>query len=93
MAKQTGQRSSAFDALVSLRKPTANGQTKQSNSQTSKQLDVGKAKSVAPDYLKFTTYIRKTTHKAVKLKALEQGRELSDVVEELLAGWLSKQSP
>jgi hypothetical protein len=43
-----------------------------------------------PDYVGFTTYIRKDTHHEVKLALLQEkeGRELSELVEELLTGWL-----
>ena len=43
-----------------------------------------------PDYVGFTTYIRKDTHHDVKVALLQEkeGRELSELVEELLAGWL-----
>lgn len=43
-----------------------------------------------PDYVGFTTYIRKATHKQVKRALLEgdEDRELSELVEALLVGWL-----
>lgn len=43
-----------------------------------------------PDYVGFTTYIRKDTHYEVKVALLQEkkGRELSMLVEELLAHWL-----
>lgn len=43
-----------------------------------------------PDYVGFTTYIRKETHRKAKIALLEQGdgRELSELVEDLLAQWL-----
>jgi len=41
--------------------------------------------------LKFTTYIRKQTHRSVKLAVLQQEREMSDLVEELLSEWLQTQ--
>ena len=43
-----------------------------------------------PDYVGFTTYIRKDTHHDVKVALLQEkeGRELSELVEELLASWL-----
>ncbi len=47
-----------------------------------------------PDYVGFTTYIRKDTHHDVKLALLQEkkGRELSELVEELLSGWLKSHS-
>lgn len=43
-----------------------------------------------PDYVGFTTYIRKDTHHDVKVALLQEkeGRELSELVEDLLARWL-----
>lgn len=43
-----------------------------------------------PDYVGFTTYIRKDTHHEVKVALLQEkkGRELSVLVEELLVDWL-----
>jgi len=106
MAKQSKPAASPFDALVQARRaPLTEGtiQTvKQLNRHTSEQLNVqtsdqpdgqlvARAKSTDPDFLKFTTYIRKDTHRAVKVKIVEQGREFSDLVEELLSAWLQRQ--
>ncbi len=46
------------------------------------------AKSADPSYMKFTTYIRKTTHIGVKTRLVSKEKELSDLVEELLTNWL-----
>ena len=45
-----------------------------------------------PDYLGFTTYIRKSTHLKVKIALLQEGkgREMSELVEELLGHWLTE---
>ena len=47
-----------------------------------------------PDYVGFTTYIRRDTHHDVKLALLQekQGRELSELVEELLTDWLKSRT-
>jgi hypothetical protein len=93
MPKSGKVAASPFDALIEARKKPSH----QSAVQTSKQLNVqpaaaGLAKSADPDYLKFTTYIRKKTHRAVKVRLTEQEREFSDLVEELLAAWLQSGS-
>jgi hypothetical protein len=43
-----------------------------------------------PDYVQTTAYIRGETYKAVKIALIEEdeGREYSELVEELLANWL-----
>ena len=46
------------------------------------------SKSTDPEFMKFTTYVRKTTHRAVKTRLVSEGRELSDLVEELMFKWL-----
>lgn len=50
-------------------------------------------KSSNTDYTQVLTYVRRDTHKAVKRALLDdnQNRNLSDLVEELLAGWVKKQ--
>jgi hypothetical protein len=95
MAKQVnGEKASPFDALRIARiVGTGTGAAMAvETSQPAKQPNSQLAKSVDPEYMKFTTYVRKKTHLAVKSKLVAQERELSDLVEELLTGWLSKQS-
>ncbi len=48
------------------------------------------AKSTDPAYVKFTTYIRKTTHLGVKTRLVSKQMEFSELVEELLANWLKE---
>ena len=43
-----------------------------------------------PDYTQITAYIRKGTHEDV-MRAIYKRQELSELIEELLAGWLKKQ--
>jgi hypothetical protein len=47
-------------------------------------------KSSDPAFTKFTTYIRKTTHRAAKMRLVGEDRELSDLVEDLLSQWLKE---
>ena len=51
----------------------------------------GLAKSRDPRYVKFTTYVPRQTHLRVKSLLVGEGRELSDLVSELLEDWLSRQ--
>lgn len=55
-----------------------------------KQRGRPKAKRSDPDFIGFTTYIRKNTHLSVKIALLQEGngRELSELVEELLSKWI-----
>ena len=60
--------------------------SKNSNTQTSK-----KAKSVNPDYTRTTVYLPKKMHKKLKAIALDEEKEMSSIVEELIEGWLNSQ--
>lgn len=46
-------------------------------------------KSSNPAYKQISAYVRKETHRAALRRLLDEdgGRDLSDVIEELLAGW------
>jgi hypothetical protein len=51
-------------------------------------------KSSNPDYAQVLTYIRRDTHNSVRAALIfdDQKRDLSDLVEELLADWLKNNS-
>lgn len=61
--------------------------SKHSSIQTSK-----KAKSANPDYMRTTVYLPKKMHKKLKAIALEEEKEMSSIVEELIEAWLISQS-
>ncbi len=50
------------------------------------------AKRSDPDFVGLTTYVRRDTHTRAKIALLQEGkgRELSELVEDLLCGWLDK---
>jgi hypothetical protein len=58
-------------------------------SQVSRHL--GGAKSQNPSFIKLTAYVPRELHRAVKVRLVEQGREISGLVEELVAEWLKRQ--
>ncbi|MDY7022281.1 MAG: hypothetical protein SWJ54_13135 [Cyanobacteriota bacterium] len=53
-----------------------------------------KAKRSDPNFTQISAYIRKETHRKVKMKLLEieSDQDLSELVEQLLQGWLSESS-
>ena len=65
------------------------GALEQPDVQTSKQSDQ-LAKSKDPAYVKFTTYIDRDIHLRVKALAVRHQLEMSQLVEELLVGWLKR---
>jgi|GEM_PF-5303159 len=59
---------------------------------TSKHLDAQtskKAKSANPDYTRTTMYLPKKMHKQLKAIALDEEKEMSSIVEELIDSWLN----
>jgi len=44
------------------------------------------------DYKQVSAYIRKDTHFKVKLALLQEGREFSELVEELLGEWVASRT-
>jgi hypothetical protein len=44
------------------------------------------------EYRQISAYIRKDTHRRVKIALLEQDREFSELVEELLGEWLESRT-
>jgi hypothetical protein len=92
MAKAPERGPSPFQKLLEVRqaRQTAGPLDVQLSGQETGE-PVKLAKSADPDFVKFTVYVRRATHRAAKLRAVSEGRELSDIVEELLAGWTGTQ--
>jgi hypothetical protein len=44
------------------------------------------------EYKQISAYIRKDTHQRVKIALIQEEREFSELVEELLRGWLNERS-
>ena len=91
MPKQTAGDYNPFETLPKKRDLSLPDQTALSPIQTARHLNIQTVKRLAksqnPSYTKFTTYIPIELHRSVKAKLVGQGRELSDLVEELLRGW------
>jgi hypothetical protein len=82
--KPTGKQSKKTSAL-----PVKKIQSKPADIVQSTPRGRPKAKRSDPAFLGFTTYIRRDTHTKVKIALLQEGkgRELSELVEELLGKW------
>lgn len=50
--------------------------------------DRTRGKSANAQFIKLTSYIRRDTHHGIKRALLDENREISELVEELLAKWL-----
>ena len=66
---------------TSMRKPIARSDA---------PLKVGRppGKKSNPDYTQATVYLRKQTHLAAKKRLLDEGKEFSELVEELVTQWI-----
>ncbi len=64
------------------------------NNETSKHSNVqtSVAKSTNPDYTRTTIYLPKKMHKKLKAYAVEEEKEMSSIVEELIGAWLTSKS-
>jgi hypothetical protein len=52
-------------------------------------------KRTDPAFVQITAYIRRDTHRDVKIELLKEakGREFSTLLEDLLSAWLKKRAP
>jgi uncharacterized membrane-anchored protein len=82
----------SLKALKSLAEKSVEGYETPSSLSGNRQREAPKrvAKSADRSFMKFTTYIRKTTHLGVKTRLVSKEKELSDLVEELLSNWLKE---
>jgi hypothetical protein len=86
MSRSKKKRSSA-DSAVSVESDCSkksDSKSKHTDAQTSKV-----AKSANPDYTRTTIYLPKKMHKLLKAIALDEEREMSSIVEELIETWMS----
>lgn len=51
------------------------------------------AKRNNPDYEQVTAYIKRQTYKQVKIRLIEEDKEFSELVEEVLSAWLHTEMP
>ena len=65
---------------------------KHPNIETSKQSDgqTSKAKSKNQDYTRTTFYLPKKTHQRLKIAAINEGEEMSEIVTRLIEDWLEQ---
>jgi hypothetical protein len=71
---------SRFDDLFGAARPEA---------QTSPDKKIAKGQN--PDYTRTTIYLPKSIHRQLKAAALEEEREMSEIVTELVRQWLEKE--
>ncbi len=77
-----------FDELVRAR----NKNQAPSKPDSARRLVPTAGKRSDSDYKQVSAYIRRDTHLKVKLALLQEGREFSELVEELLTEWLASRT-
>lgn len=77
---------SKFDGLFAVKGKKAK---KTAPAQNTRAISRPLGKRSDPDYTQITAYIRKSTHEDV-MRAIYKRQELSELIEDLLAGWLKK---
>lgn len=89
--------SSRFDALFGAAKlPKPAGQDAPDSEQGEdnrpdlNSLDSALSKSKDPNYQRTTIYLPKAMHRKLKAASAEEGREMSNVIEELIQQWLDQ---
>ena len=81
------QKKEVEQTVLEVSEPTA-----QSSGRTDAKRGRPPAKRSDPDFVGLTTYIRRDTHTRAKITLLQEGegRELSELVEDLIYSWLNK---
>jgi len=82
---------SRFDHLFSAAKtplPTSETPPPTEATPTTEPLSK-KSKSSDPDYMRTTVYLPKKLHRRLKSVAADEEKEISEIVEELVANWLA----
>ncbi len=70
---------------------TANQSSQNVSTRQHPNIQTSKAKSTNPDYMRTTIYLPKKMHKKLKAISVEEEKEMSSIVEELISAWLSSQ--
>lgn len=92
MPKHQPQESSFKDVINSHREARSSATQLPENLVTqSPKNRVGRSSD--ENYVKLTAYVPRHMHLAAKMELLQQGREMSDLITELVTDWLKRVSP
>ena len=72
------------------KKPQERGAASAAPSKTPRKVGRPPGKKSDPDYAQVTVYLRKDNHLAAKKRLLDDGKEFSELVNELVTAWLEK---
>ena len=86
------QKSSKYDGLIRSR---GRERTREEDRVEEQREDLpvdGRGKRSNAEYRQVSAYVRKDTHRKVKMALLQDDREFSELVEELLGSWLDSRT-
>ena len=81
-----------FGKLPTEEKPKTSARKATASAAAPRKVGRPPGKKSNPDYTQVTVYLRKQTHLAAKKRLLDEGREFSKLVEDLVAQWVVKKS-
>jgi hypothetical protein len=82
----SSKKTSRFDGLFGAARSAKSEPSAQS--EEPKHLDIQTSKSKDPNYQRTTLYLPKPLHRKFKFAAIEDEREMSEIMEELITQWL-----
>lgn len=85
-----GKSKGKFDDLLQSRR--SQGRDDERNDEPARARTTSVGKRSDSEYRQVSAYIRKDTHREVKIALLQEDREFSELVEELLRGWLDRRT-
>ena len=87
-----GKSKSRFDDLMEAKRSGRDEGAPESPRRSRPPRSQGAGKRGDPHYRQVSAYVRKDTHQKVKMALLEEDREFSELVENLLRDWLAKRT-
>ena len=72
-----------------MRKPSQRPRAREGTAAAAPQEPIAKSRDA--QYVKLTAYVPRTLHINFKVHLVRQGREMSDVIAELVTDWLKRQ--
>ena len=79
-----------FGKLPAEAKPKPAKRKASARADASRKVGRPPGKKSDPDYAQVTVYLRKDNHLAAKKRLLDDGKEFSELVDELVSTWLEK---
>lgn len=90
MTKKDGSRFDNFINAARAPKPTPTPETPTpTEAAPTEKSPPKKSKSSDPNYMRTTVYLPRQIHRRLKSAAADEEKEISEIIEELVTGWLA----